>query len=242
MIAILAGAGTIALTHFKVRPHVQQIIDERNKNAKDRDTEKSAKVKALAELKSTKKDLDDTKATLTETQNQLTSTKNQLTAEQKRVADFKDKLSKSEAALSESQQKLARWNEIPLDPSQVKDLMTSEKNLLAANKALDEEKKVIFKKYTETKAQLDEYTRPEDPPMTPGLRGKVLVVDPKWSFVVLDIGEKQGAVKRGVLMISRNSRLVAKVRIASVLPERSIANIMPGWKLGEVMEGDQVLY
>ena len=74
------------------------------------------------------------------------------------------------------------------------------------------------------------------------MKGKVLVVDPKWNFVVLDVGEKQGAVQNGVLMISRNSKLVAKVRIMNVLADRSIANIMPGWKLAEVMEGDYVLY
>ena len=75
-----------------------------------------------------------------------------------------------------------------------------------------------------------------------GLAGKVLVVDPKWSFVVLNIGEKQGAVRRGVLLVSRNSKLIGKVRISSTQAERSIANIMPGWKLGEIAEGDQVLY
>jgi ribosomal protein L24 len=78
--------------------------------------------------------------------------------------------------------------------------------------------------------------------MTPGLRGKVLVVDPKWNFVVLDIGETNGVVQNGVMMISRNSKLVAKVRIMNLEAGRSIANIMPGWKLGEVMEGDQALY
>jgi hypothetical protein len=36
--------------------------------------------------------------------------------------------------------------------------------------------------------------------------------------------------------------LVAKVQIRSVQSDRSIANVMPGWKLSEVMEGDQVLY
>jgi hypothetical protein len=35
---------------------------------------------------------------------------------------------------------------------------------------------------------------------------------------------------------------VGKVKIVSVEPNRSIANIMPGWKLGEIMEGDQVIY
>jgi hypothetical protein len=68
------------------------------------------------------------------------------------------------------------------------------------------------------------------------------VVDPKYNFVVLDIGSNKGVEPRGVLVVSRNSKLVAKVRVASVQPDRSIANIIPGWKLDEVMEGDQVFY
>ena len=82
----------------------------------------------------------------------------------------------------------------------------------------------------------------EEPILPAGLKGKVLAVDSKWNFVVLDVGEKQGALKNGVLMISRNTKLVAKVKIASLEGERSIANIIPGWDLAEVREGDQALY
>ena len=48
VITILAGAGVVYLSHFQVRPHVQEIIDHRDQNAKDRDMEKAAKMKALA--------------------------------------------------------------------------------------------------------------------------------------------------------------------------------------------------
>jgi hypothetical protein len=34
---------------------------------------------------------------------------------------------------------------------------------------------------------------------------------------------------------------VAKVRVSKVQKDRSVANIMPGWQLGEVLEGDQVI-
>src|SRR4051812_8511546 len=193
IVTILAGAGVIALSHFKVRPHVQEIIDQREKNAKDRDTEKAAKMKALGELKFTTAKLKDTETILGETQTQLAASKSQAEAENKRANGLKEKLTKTEQDLNESQQKLARWAEVPLDPSQVKDLIASEKNLRMANQALDEEKKVVFKKYTDTKAELDQLRNPdEDPLMRDGLRGKVLIVDPKWHFVVLDVGEKQG--------------------------------------------------
>jgi hypothetical protein len=67
-----------------------------------------------------------------------------------------------------------------------------------------------------------------------------VVVDPKWDFVVLNIGSKQGALEDGEMLVSRDGKLVAKVVIRSVQPDRCIANIVSGWKLGEVIEGDVV--
>jgi hypothetical protein len=42
------------------------------------------------------------------------------------------------------------------------------------------------------------------------------------------------------LLVNRNGKLVAKVKVRSVQKDRAVANVMPGWQLGEVMEGDQV--
>ena len=70
------------------------------------------------------------------------------------------------------------------------------------------------------------------------LKGKVVEVDPKWEFVVLNIGEDQGVLEEGELLISRDSKLVAKVIVRTVYKKSCIANIVPDWKLGEVFEGD----
>ena len=68
----------------------------------------------------------------------------------------------------------------------------------------------------------------------------MLVVDPKWDFLILDFGSNLRLPDRGVLLVSRNGTLVAKVRVMNVQTNRSIANIMPGWKIKDVMEGDLV--
>ena len=243
MIAILAGAGVIAVSHFKVRPQIEGIIAQREKNAKDRDMEKSAKVKAQNEQRATAAKLKQTETTLGETQTQLAATKQQAEGLQKQVTGLKGDLDKSRQDATEAHQKLSAWELTGLQPDQIKILIDSEKKLRAANQALDEEKKFFAKKYKDTKAQLDSLLNEEiETPMPADLRGNVLVVDPKWNFVVLDVGEKQGAAPNGVMMVSRNSKLVAKIKIMSVLAERSIANIMPGWKLAEVMEGDRVIH
>jgi len=76
--------------------------------------------------------------------------------------------------------------------------------------------------------------------LPPELKGKILVVDPKWDFVVLDIGAEQGVIQDGEMLVSRDGKLVAKVIVRNVQKDRCIANIVPGWKLGEVIEGDVV--
>jgi len=75
-------------------------------------------------------------------------------------------------------------------------------------------------------------------PLPPSLQGKVLVSDPKWQFVVLNVGEDQGVLPAGELLINRGGKLVAKVKISSVQKDRSVANVIPGWQLGEIFEGD----
>ena len=107
--------------------------------------------------------------------------------------------------------------------------------------AINAEKVVLQRALTGVKARLARYEGPDtDIKLRADLKGKVIVVDPKWDFVVLDVGEEQGAIQDGELLVSRAGKLVAKVILRSVQKDRSIANIIPGWKLGEPIEGDEV--
>jgi hypothetical protein len=56
----------------------------------------------------------------------------------------------------------------------------------------------------------------------------------------LNIGGDQGVLDDGEMLVSRDGKLVAKVIVRSVQKDRSIANVMPGWRLGDVIEGDVV--
>lgn len=61
-----------------------------------------------------------------------------------------------------------------------------------------------------------------------GLSGRILAVNSGWNFVVLSIGDKQGAVMNAVMLVVRGGEPIAKVRISSVEPSTSIADIVPG--------------
>jgi cell shape-determining protein MreC len=66
----------------------------------------------------------------------------------------------------------------------------------------------------------------------------VIAVDPKYDFVVLDIGGNQGILENAKLIINRDGKFIGKVRVTSVEPNRSVANVMPEWKQDDIMEGD----
>jgi hypothetical protein len=242
ILAILCGLGVILLSHFQLRPHIQSIIDQREQNARDRDSEKGQKEKAKKELAATSAELRDTKSKLETTTTQLTDVSKKYDDESKRAADLQKRLTTSEGQRKEAQQELAKWQALGVVPEQVTTLIVERGRLTNEVIALTGERDIWFRKHEQVKNQLEILLgRDSDPPLPETLRGKVLVVDPKWNFVVLDVGEAAGAKERGVLLVSRNSKLVAKVRITSVQGNRSVANIIPGWKLGEILEGDVVM-
>ena len=50
--------------------------------------------------------------------------------------------------------------------------------------------------------------------------------------------------ERGEFLVRRGSKLIGKVSVVSVDSNRSIANVIPAWRQGDVRiaENDQVLY
>lgn len=243
ILAILAGIGTIVVTHLKTREHVQGIITEREKNAKDRDVATSRYKKAENNLASTSNLLNQTKATLATTEEELNGTKQQLATVQENLKKTSGELATAIAAKNTAQQELAKWDQLGVKPEQVRAMIADVKMKADAIAALEDEKKILSDRVRELDNRIkllvgDNY----EVPLPAGTKGNVVAVDPKWNFVILDIGRDKAILEGGVLMVHRNSQLVGKVRINEVMQNRSIASMMPGWKLGDIEEGDQVLY
>ena len=241
--AILAGLGVIVVSHFKVRPHIEGIIQDRNTHKTNWESEKKRANNLKRSLDATNEILVTTSKKLAETETARDAAETRANEEQKRANGLQENLTRRMAELTDAQRKLAQWDVVGLTPDQVKTVVDSEKKLRAAGEVLTLENQLLAKRLKSAQDRLDELIGPNrDVPLDPGTKGKVLVVDPKWDFVVLDIGEKENLRANGVMMVHRNGKLVAKVRIVSVQGTRSIANVMPGWKLDEVMEGDSVFY
>ena len=96
-------------------------------------------------------------------------------------------------------------------------------------------------KATTAKTQVDQYKAEYT---KPGVTGTVLAYNPGWNFVVLSIGDKQSLKAGKVLVVTRGGQMVARVRVTSVEPTSSIADVIPSSVTrGEsVQPGDSVVY
>ncbi len=104
------------------------------------------------------------------------------------------------------------------------------------------------KKTTETQQQLAAATEKirhyEKNVAKMGLTGRVVSVNPGWNFMVIDLGDKQGAAPNSQVYISRNGQSIARATITSVEPTASVASVVPSsLPRGEAVQpGDQVIF
>ena len=242
IVAIIAGLAVGALNFITVKQKVTTL----QTNLK---TETDGRATAENSLRTTKKNLENTTAQLTQTNFALvlswTERDKAFTDRDtavKRAGDLSEKLTKTTKERDDAKDELAAFQSAGMTPAQVvalsRDMKTLRDNLDGAH----DENLVLGKKITKLEYELDKYRGQHPIVFLPDtLKGTVAATDPKWDFVVLDVGETQGVKKDGELLISRGGKLVAKVIVTALQKDRCIANVMPGWKLGEVQEGDQVI-
>ena len=243
ILAILTGVGVIGVSQFLLRPQIETIITDRNNNKDGWDKSKSELAKTKTTLKNTSEKLAKTETSLEETKTQLTATTAKFEGEQKRANGLQENLTKSNSELKSAKDELFAYTGTGVKPEEIRGLVSAVKSLTVENAGLKAESSVLSKTVKARDLTIQQLVGVNnlDPVVPREVRGKVLVVDPKWDFLVLDVGARNNIPPNGVMLISRNGELVAKVRIMDVQDQRSIANIMPGWKIKDVSEGDVVL-
>ena len=243
IVAIVAGLAVAGLNFVKIK---ETIVTLRT----DLASEKSAKETALANEATAKKneslakkELESTKTELADTQTARDQAVANAETQTKRATRLSEDLAKTQQEKADAQAELAAWAALGIKANEVRPMMADLKATKDSNAALTDANKDYAFKVTTLTNRLAKYEDPENyrVQLKSTAHGKIVVADPKWDFVVLDFGANQGALEDGVLLVNRNGRLVAKVQIRSVQPDRCIANVLPNWKLGDVMEGDTVI-
>ena len=241
ILAIIAALAAGTLNILQVRDKISTL-------ATDRDTQRDNRVKAEGEREKAKKDLAKSEKDAAQVRQELADAKSEhdkavatAAAQTKRADELSDKLAKATQEREDAETKLAAYTATGVSVDQVGKLSRALKTAQEAVEIANEEKIVLQRAVTRLQTRLAKYEGTNQIiTLRADLRGKILVVDPKWDFVVLNIGQNQGVLEDGELLVSREGKLVAKVIVRSVEKDRCIANVVPGWKLGEMIEGDEV--
>jgi predicted nucleic acid-binding Zn-ribbon protein len=211
---------------------------------------------AQQDIEGQKKDITDLsseKDTLTanlgEAESQLNSIKNELAAAQEQAEAIQNELSLAQADGEAKDTRIAELEQImaeggPVGTPEAVDLadITAERDELRTVVAGLEDRAAGLQ------AQIAELSRKEQArqqsQMRQGLQGTILAVNQSWNFVVLSLGDRQGVVPNAEMIVQRGSQMIGRVRVTSVEPSTSIADILlrtvpRGFT---VMPGDTVIY
>ena len=218
----------------------------------DRDAAVKKAAAAAAELKaaqekiaSATKDVDKVSTQISELQSRLSKAtsdqadlQKQLTQKDGDMAQLKTDLAAKDTRIAELETKSSSATQTSPPQDDLKKQLT-EKEILATslqtkNKEMETQLSDLRQREALRKAKV----------MRTGLEGKVLAVNSSWNFVVISLGDRNGVVANSELLINRGGQLIGKVRITSVEPSTSIADIVVNSiRSGtSVQPGDTVIY
>jgi myosin heavy subunit len=242
IIAIIAALAAGTLNFITVKEKIETVIVQRDDWKQKWNTTDGELTKTKTEWDKTKKDLAQTQEELATTKSERDNAVSTASAAVKKAEEVTAALEETKRKLSDTAAELAAYVATGLKPQeiasldkQIKNLQTSLTESIVVNKGLQKELDKVNTELDKILGKIEHIILPAS------LEGRVLVADPKWDFVVLNVGDNDAVKKDGELLVNRNGRLVAKVRVTEVQSDRSIANVLPGWSAGDVMEGDQVI-
>jgi hypothetical protein len=137
----------------------------------------------------------------------------------------------------------------PVGPSPDEEKLTAQlKDAQAQVAELTEVKETLTNKEKDAESRADDLQKTvdhyKDNTIRNGLEGEVLAYNPGYNFVVLSIGDRQGAVTNAEMILTRGDTQIGKVRITSVEPSTSVADVIPGSLARgvRVQPGDRVIF
>ncbi|MBU4460984.1 MAG: hypothetical protein KJ579_10480 [Verrucomicrobia bacterium] len=188
------------------------------------------------QLYAAKDELKRTRDDLTKTQQELAQTKQELDTARAEIADLNEKVTQKETEIAQARQKIGELE------GQVAELKRQiDENRIQIAK-LDGEKKNMI----EERKRLEDALAPFLPPPLPSkdqirsLNGHIVLVDPEWNFVVLDIGKLHGLQKNTQLLVHRGEALVGRIRVSDVRDEMAVGDVERAWVTAPLQAGDRV--
>lgn len=219
--------------------------------------------KTEAELKTRTEELTAANAKIEEKDKEIANLKGQMDDLNKKIADAAAAMEAKTAAMDALQKEFDEYKKLkeggkppvaggvggvelesPIVTALKGDLVKAQAEA-AESKALVDSLTAKKKELEDKMVALEQYKkRKETETMRIGVGGRILAVNPGWNFVVISIGDKQGAAMNATMLVVRDGTPIGKVRVTTVEPNSSIADIIPG-TLGKgvtIQPGDRVIF
>lgn len=243
IIVIILSVLIIAILWGKTKPSITSLQDELV-SAQDARTQAEAAQRTAQAAQRDAEDLAETRlAELTDAKDSLKNAMTALGQQRARGDELDTQLSEVTDQLLDARRELQSWIALGVDQQYV---YTMKQRIADAHDeiaAITEEKTVLLRQIDQMRYELGRFVGPaQKVVMRDGLEGSVQAIDSDWGFVIVNVGEKDGARENGELLVSREGKLIGKLLISSVEDNRSIANVIPGWVQSDIQVGDLVAY
>jgi myosin heavy subunit len=196
-----------------------------------------------AEVEKAKEALRASEAEVTKAKGELDTKVGELAAVQKELADIKDKISRMTPAGGDDLAKQvadmqAKTTELD---NKNKELEIVKAELTTRVETLSDQRKELDQKIATQTTVIDRYQKNI---MAKGTRGRVLAVNSGWGFVVLSVGDRQGAAANKIMVVVRDGQSIGRVKITNVESSQSVADIIPSSFVRGmyVQPGDDVIF
>jgi uncharacterized protein (DUF3084 family) len=193
----------------------------------------SEKDTLTAELGEARNELDKTKQDLVASQEQVTAAQTEI-EQLKQDSEAKD----TRIAELEQQETSPEGTPAGVETAEMQARLTE---LETVNTQLQDQNTALSTQIAELRRKEDSRQKLQ---MRQGLTGTILAVNQAWNFVVLSLGDRQGVVPNAEMLVQRDGQFLGKVRVTSVEPSTSIADILVRTvpRGLSVMPGDKVIY
>lgn len=234
IVAIIAGVAVIQL-------HLTQLKGKMTALHTALIAQTTAGEKAEADLVGAREEANKNSAALKRTADALAAKTAEATAQARQIVWLNEDAKKLREERNDAEAELSAYKVSMPSPREVANASKEIKSLRDSLAGSEEENRLLGRRIEklETLMPRSEPSRPIALPAD--IDAKVLVIDPKWGFVILDAGENRGMLDYGELLVNRGGRLIAKVQIIRVEKNRCVANILPGWELTQLIEGDRAI-
>ena len=208
---------------------------------------------AKSDLKKSQEELTAAVAKADEATKEVATQKGQMDDLTKKIADAAKDIEEKTGTIAVLEKKIKDMGPTPPGPNTDEDPVTKVlkgeieklKTEVAESKALIDSVTTQKKELGDKMASLERYKKDHETGLQrQGVTGRILAVNGGWNFVVLSVGDKQGAAMNGTMIVLRGGEPIAKARITSVEASQSIADILPGSvrKGVTVQPGDTVVF